>query len=70
MSDHWDAPKPQWDICDFYLFAKPGEPDRTIFVMDVNPEAPKHAAVFDPSASYELLIDTLPARWSASWERL
>ena len=58
MADHGDAPEPQWDICDFFLFAKPGDPTRTILVMDVNPNAQKRAAAFDPQASYELKIDT------------
>lgn len=58
MSDHGDAPEPQWDICDFYLFAKPGDPSHTVFVMDVNPDAPKRAVTFDPQASYEFKIDT------------
>ncbi len=58
MSDHMDSPDPKNDICDLYVFAKPDDPTRTILVLDVNPEAPKHAAVFDPQASYEWKIDT------------
>jgi len=58
MSDHLDSPDPQTDICDLYVFAKPGEPGKTILVLDINPEAPKHAAAFDPHASYEWKIDT------------
>lgn len=58
MSDHLDSPDPQTDICDLYVFAKPGSPSNTILVMNVNPEAPKHASRFDPQASYEWKIDT------------
>ncbi len=58
MSDHMDSPDPKNDICDLYIFAKPTDPTRTVLVLDVNPEAPKHATVFDPQASYEWKIDT------------
>ncbi len=58
MSDHMDSPDPQTDICDLYVFAKPGNPKNTILVLDVNPEAPKRATAFDPRASYEWKIDT------------
>jgi hypothetical protein len=58
MSDHLDAPDPQTDICDLYVFARPGSPNQTILVLDVNPEAPKHASAFDHRASYEWKIDT------------
>lgn len=65
MSDHLDAPggrspgmDPRLDICDIYTFQKPGDPDRSILVFNVNPFAPTGADEFHPEAVYELLIDT------------
>ena len=56
---HNDAPDldPRTDITDLYAFQKPGDPARSIFIVDVNPDAPTRAA-FDPEASYELKLDT------------
>src|SRR5215210_6223190 len=62
MSDHTDAPDskshPQVDITDLFAFQKPGDPARSIFILNVNPQAPTRAGDFDPEASYELKIDT------------
>jgi hypothetical protein len=62
MSDHTDAPDskshPQVDITDLFAFQKPGDPIRSIFILNVNPEASAQARAFDPEASYELKIDT------------
>ncbi len=57
---HNDAPglDPRTDITDLYAFQKPGDPDKSILILNVNPEAPVHADSFDPRASYELKIDT------------
>ena len=57
---HNDAPNldPRTDITDLYIFQNPGDPDKSILVLDVNPEAPTHAKAFDPQASYEFKIDT------------
>lgn len=58
MSDHSDAPEPRTDITDLFVFQKPGDPARSILILNVNPDAPKHATMFDPEASYELKIGT------------
>lgn len=57
---HNDAPNldPRTDITDLYIFQKPGDPTKSILILDVNPEAPTHANAFDPQASYEFKIDT------------
>ncbi len=57
---HNDAPNldPRTDITDLYVFQKPGDPTKSILILNVNPEAPTHANAFDPQASYELKIDT------------
>src|SRR5512142_2230659 len=56
---HNDAPNldPRTDITDLYIFQKPGDPSKSILILNVNPEAPTHANCFDPQASYELKID-------------
>lgn len=56
MSDHFDASDPRTDICDLYVFPA-DEPDRSVFVLDVNPE-PSPAVNVDPAATYEIKIDT------------
>lgn len=57
---HNDSPDldARTDICDLYVFQKPGDAGKTILILDVNPEAPSRAERFDPAASYELKIDT------------
>ena len=57
---HNDAPNldPRTDITDLYIFQKPGDPTKSILILNVNPEAPTHASTFDPQASYEFKIDT------------
>ncbi|MGE5251540.1 MAG: DUF4331 family protein, partial [Bacteroidota bacterium] len=57
---HNDAPNldPRTDITDLYVFQNPGDPSRSILILNVNPEAPTHANAFDPQASYEFKIDT------------
>ena len=56
---HNDAPDldPRTDITDLYIFQNPGDPTKSILILDVNPEAPTHAKTFDPLASYEFKID-------------
>jgi len=46
------------DITDIYAFQKPGDPTRSILIMNVNPLAPALATAFNPNAVYELNIDT------------
>ena len=55
---HNDAPDldPRTDIADIYVFQKPGDPSKSILILNVNPEA--RASAFDPQASYEFKIDT------------
>jgi Domain of unknown function (DUF4331) len=62
MSDHTDAPDskshPQVDVTDLFAFQKPGDSTKSIFILNVNPQAPTQASDFDPEASYEVKIDT------------
>lgn len=53
-SDNLD---PRTDITDLFVFQKPGEPSKSILILNVNPEAATRANAFDPQASYELKID-------------
>jgi hypothetical protein len=56
---HNDTPNldPRTDITDLYVFQKPGDPSKSILILNVNPEAPTRANAFDHQASYELKID-------------
>src|SRR5947209_17851088 len=65
MADHLDAPgltspatDTRVDITDHYAFQKPGDPDRTVLILNVNPLAPTHADEFRSDAVYETLVDT------------
>ena len=59
MADHFDAVSdPRHDITDLYIFQKPGDPAKSILILNVNPEAPTLATMFDPEASYEFKLDT------------
>lgn len=65
MADHLDAPglKPpnmdaRIDICDTYAFQKPGDANKSILILDVNPVAPTYADSFASEAVYELKVDT------------
>jgi uncharacterized protein DUF4331 len=65
MADHLDAPgltspamDARVDITDHYAFQKPGDPERTILILNVNPLAPSHADEFRKDALYETLVDT------------
>ena len=65
MPDHVDAlglQSPNMDasvdICDSYAFQKPGDPQRTVLVLDVNRGAPLYADAFAANAVYELKVDT------------
>jgi hypothetical protein len=46
------------DITDIYAFQKPGDPSKSILILNVNPLAPTLATSFDPDAVYELKVDT------------
>ena len=58
MSDHRDTPDPRTDITDLYVFPAPGGGDRSVLVLNINPDASALEPSFDPDASYELKIDT------------
>jgi hypothetical protein len=58
MSHHSTVPDPQVDITDLYVFQKPGDPAKSVLILNVNPFAPTRATTFDAEASYELKIDT------------
>lgn len=65
MADHLDAPglksphmDAQIDITDIYAFQKPGDPNKTILIANVNPLAPTLATSFESDAIYEMKIDT------------
>jgi hypothetical protein len=49
---------PKTDITDVYAFLKPGDPSKSILVMNVNPLAPALASSFDSDAVYMINIDT------------
>ncbi len=60
-SPHGDA---RLDLCDLFAFPKPGDPSRSVLIMDVHPSAsvnPPGATTPEPFATeaiYELKIDT------------
>ena len=58
MSDHYDADDVRTDLTDLYAFPAPGRLDRTVLILDVNPEPTAAELGVDPAASYELKIDT------------
>lgn len=58
MSDHFDTEDSRTDITDLYLFHAPAGGDRSVLVLDINPDASALEDSFDPAASYELKIDT------------
>src|SRR5579862_2790423 len=71
MSHHYSGPNigfprgdARLDFTDLYAFPKPGDPSKSILIMDVhpsfgaNPPGPTTAEPFAPEALYELKIDT------------
>ena len=58
MSDHRDTPDPRTDITDLHVSPAPGGGDRSVLVLNINPDASALEPSFDPDASYELKIDT------------
>jgi hypothetical protein len=58
MSHHSTVVNPQTDITDLYIFSKPGDASRSIFIMNIHPFARVPTAVFSSEASYEFKIDT------------
>jgi hypothetical protein len=49
---------PRTDITDVYAFLKPGDPSKSILILDVNPLAPLLAGAFNSQAIYEINVDT------------
>jgi hypothetical protein len=66
MADHLDSSTkltsphgdPRADITDLYIFQKPGDPGKSILILNVNPLAPTLADEFQHGAAYDMLIDT------------
>src|SRR5271170_6035980 len=71
MSHHYSGPNigfprgdARLDLTDLYAFPKPGDPGKSILIMDVhpsvgvNPPGPTTSEPFAPEARYELKIDT------------
>src|SRR3989442_5955820 len=65
LADHLDAPglkspsmDARVDITDLYAFQKPGDPNKSILVLNVNPLAPTLATAFESNGLYQLKIDT------------
>ncbi|MEX2135867.1 MAG: DUF4331 family protein [Chloroflexota bacterium] len=58
MSDHFDTEDGRTDITDLYLFPARGRDDRSVLVLDFNPEPSALELSFDPAASYEFKVDT------------
>ena len=71
MSHHYSGPNigfprgdARLDLTDLYAFPKPGDPGKSIFVMNfhpsvgLNPRGPTTSEPFSPEARYELKIDT------------
>lgn len=65
MADHLDAPglmspdaNAKTDITDIYAFQKPGDSDKSILILNVNPLAPTLANSFEHNGAYLLKIDT------------
>ena len=45
-------------ITDLYAFQKPGDPHKTILILDINPHSPMTADAVDPESVYEIGVDT------------
>ena len=45
-------------ITDLYVFQKPGDPHKTILILDINPHSPMTADAVDPESVYEIGVDT------------
>ena len=54
-ADQWHT---NLNITDLYAFQKPGDAQKTILIMNVNPMPPRLSAAFDPTAIYEFRIDS------------
>jgi hypothetical protein len=57
VSDHFDTEDSRTDLTDLYLFPSTSDGDRTVLILDINPDASALEIPFDPAASYEVKID-------------
>jgi hypothetical protein len=57
VSDHFDTEDSRTDLTDLYLFPSTSDGDRTVLILDINPDASALEVCFDPAASYEVKID-------------
>src|SRR5437899_13108604 len=48
---------PRTDITDVFAFLKPGDPSKSILILDVNRLAPLLAGAFNSQAVYEINVD-------------
>jgi Domain of unknown function (DUF4331) len=58
MSDHFDSEDSRTDLTDLYVFPAAGRGERSVIILDLNPEASADEVSVDPAASYEIKIDT------------
>jgi hypothetical protein len=58
VSDHFDTDDSRTDLTDLYVFPSASDSDRMVLILDINPDASALEVCFDPSASYEIKIDT------------
>lgn len=58
MSDHFDSEDSRTDLTDLYIFPSSGSGDRSVIILDFNPDATADEVSVDPAASYEIKIDT------------
>jgi hypothetical protein len=58
LADHNDAPDPRTDITDLFVFQSPEGSAQSVLILNINHEASAPGEPFDPSASYEVKIDT------------
>lgn len=58
MSDHFDTEDSRTDLTDLYVFPSPQGGDRSVLILNINPDASAQEVSFDPAASYEIKIDT------------
>ncbi|HEX6480222.1 MAG TPA: DUF4331 family protein [Ktedonobacteraceae bacterium] len=45
-------------LTDLFVFQKPGDPNKTILVANINPRSPMWKDAINPESAYQFLIDT------------
>jgi hypothetical protein len=58
VSDHFDTDDSRTDLTDLYVFPSSSGGNRTVLILDFNPDASALEVCFDPAASYEIKVDT------------